>query len=175
MQKINYPQKSPLLTSLKWFMMLTGLHLFLHHFRLLYPADVSSVFAATTHSTGAFAKLRKVTISFVTSFSTQNKSAPTGRIFIKLRHLRIFRKCVQKIQVTPKSYKNNGHFTYIIISCWIFLKITNASDKICRENQSNFKSSKILFRKSCRLWDNVEKRECAWEAVKYGVCAVHAG
>jgi hypothetical protein len=55
---------------------------------------------------GAFAKLRKATVSFVTSvhpsasLSARSKSAPTGRIFIKLDILIIFRKkTAEKIKV----------------------------------------------------------------------------
>jgi len=33
----------------------------------------------------------------------------------------------------------------------------NVSDKRCTENQNAHLPSIIVFRKSCRLWDNVEK------------------
>jgi hypothetical protein len=39
-----------------------------------------------------------------------NKSAPTGQILMKLL-MRLFRKSVDKIQVSLKSYKNNGYLT----------------------------------------------------------------
>jgi predicted component of type VI protein secretion system len=61
---------------------------------------------------GAFAKLRKATISFAMSVclsacsSARKKSASTGQIFIK-SDMRIFRKSVGKIQVSLKSEKNN--------------------------------------------------------------------
>jgi hypothetical protein len=53
---------------------------------------------------GAFAKLRKATVSFVVSvcLSAWNSSAPTGRILIKF---------VDKIEVALKSDKNNWYFT----------------------------------------------------------------
>jgi hypothetical protein len=59
----------------------------------------------------AFAKLRQSNVSFVMSvcLSAWNSSASTGRIFLKF--LRIFRKSVDKIQVSLKSDKNNWHFT----------------------------------------------------------------
>jgi len=53
----------------------------------------------------------------------------------------------------------------------------NVSDKICIENQSTHFVFKIFFppRKSCRLWDNVEKYCRAGQATwQYGACALHA-
>ena len=44
----------------------------------------------------------------------------------------------------------------MIISRRILLKKRNFSDKNCRENQNTL-YVKCFFRKSCRLWDNVEK------------------
>ena len=36
--------------------------------------------------------------------------------------------------------------------------LKNTSDKICRENQNaHYMFSNFFFRKSCRLWDNLEK------------------
>jgi hypothetical protein len=61
---------------------------------------------------GAFAKLRKVTISFVMSVRSTvcNNSAPTERILINLIS-EFFQNCIEKIQVSLKSDKNNGYFT----------------------------------------------------------------
>ena len=68
----------------------------------------------------AFAKLRKATISFVMSVcpSEWNNSAPTGRTLINLS---IFRKSVEKIQVSLIADKNNSTvheylYTFFIIS-----------------------------------------------------------
>jgi len=71
---------------------------------------------------GAFAELRRVNISFVMSVclsvrpSAWKNSAPAGWIIIKFR-IGYFRNCVEKIQVSINSDKNNGHFmlrrTYI--------------------------------------------------------------
>jgi hypothetical protein len=66
---------------------------------------------------GAFAKLRKATISFVISFrlsacpSAWNNLASTGRILIKLYIHAFLRKSVEKIQVLLKSKKNSGYVT----------------------------------------------------------------
>jgi hypothetical protein len=46
----------------------------------------------------------------------------------------------------------------MIISRWIILTMRNVSDKNCRENQNtHFLFNNFFFRKSCRLWDNVER------------------
>jgi hypothetical protein len=47
--------------------------------------------------------------------------------------------------------------TFIIISRWIFPRMRNISDKSCRENQNTHFMFNHFSRKSCRLWDNVEK------------------
>ena len=63
---------------------------------------------------GAFAKLRKATITFVMSvrLSTWNNSTPTGRILIKFdSYAFFFGRSVEKIQVSSKSDKNKGYFT----------------------------------------------------------------
>jgi len=46
----------------------------------------------------------------------------------------------------------------MIISRSFLLRQINVSDKLCRENQTHILYSiNIYFRKSCCLWDNVEK------------------
>jgi hypothetical protein len=47
--------------------------------------------------------------------------------------------------------------TFMIISRRIILIIRNVADKYCRENQNTHFVLNNIFRKSCRLWDNVEK------------------
>jgi len=58
---------------------------------------------------GAFAKLRKATISFVKSVcpSTCSKSTDLNEIL----YLSIFRKSFAKIQMSLNFAKNNGYFT----------------------------------------------------------------
>ena len=64
---------------------------------------------------------------------------------------------------------------FMVISRSIHLRMRNISDKICRENQnthfvfSNF----LLFRKSCRLWDNVEKSGTAGQATDGNMVRAH--
>ena len=62
---------------------------------------------------GAFVKLRKATISFTmcVRLSSWNNSAPIGRTFMKFDVLSIFRKSVDKTQVSLKSDENKGYVT----------------------------------------------------------------
>jgi hypothetical protein len=83
--------------------------------------------------------------------------------FNDIWYLSIFRKSVEKIQAPLKSDKNNGYFTWmpihiLLISRWILLRMRNVSNK-SRENQNtHFMFNKIFFsRKSCHLWDKVER------------------
>jgi len=57
--------------------------------------------------------------------------------------LGIFRKPVERIEVPLKSDKNDrdsreDRRTFFIISPSIILRMTNASDEICRENQNKY-------------------------------------
>ena len=67
---------------------------------------------------GAVAKLRKATISFVMSvrpsvrLSSWNNSAPTGRIFMKFDIELLFEKSVKQIDLSLKSDKNKGYRTW---------------------------------------------------------------
>jgi hypothetical protein len=97
---------------------------------------------------GAFAKLRKTTISFVMPFRPSVR--PSVRMeqlgshwtdFYEIWYVNIFRCTVQKIEVALKSYKNNRYFTrrpftFFIISRSILLRMRNASDKRGSGNQN---------------------------------------
>jgi hypothetical protein len=79
--------------------------------------------------------------------------------FHEIWYLCIFRKSVEKIQVSLKSDKNNGTLhedlcTFMMISRWILLRMRNVV-----ENTKTHVLCSINFspRKSCRLWDNVEE------------------
>jgi hypothetical protein len=66
------------------------------------------------HSLGAFAKLRKVTISFVMPVcpSVCKEQFGSNCIYIHdISYLSIFRNSVEKVQVSLKSNKNNEYFT----------------------------------------------------------------
>jgi hypothetical protein len=52
----------------------------------------------------------------------------------------------------------------MVISRWILLRMRNVSDKSCRQNQNTHFMFRDFSRKSCRLWDNVEKYGTAGQA-----------
>jgi hypothetical protein len=63
---------------------------------------------------GAFAKLQKTTINFVISIRLSVRMEQLGSRWTDsygILYLSIFRKSVEKIQVSLKSDKNNGYFT----------------------------------------------------------------
>jgi hypothetical protein len=71
---------------------------------------------------------------------------------------------VRKFQVLLKSDKNNEYFArrpiyfFCISFCSVILRMRNVADKRYKENQNTyFIFNNLLFRKSCRLRDNVEK------------------
>jgi len=47
--------------------------------------------------------------------------------------------------------------TFVVVSFGIILRMRNVADKSCRENQNTFYIWETFFRKSCLLWDTVEK------------------
>jgi hypothetical protein len=50
------------------------------------------------------------------------------------------------------------HCTYVITCHWVNFRMKNVSDKSCRENQNTpFMFNNFFLKKSCLLWDNVEK------------------
>jgi hypothetical protein len=60
---------------------------------------------------GAFAKLRKATLSFVSVRPPAwNRSVPTGWIFVKF-DISVFLEKLEKIQVLLKSDENDMYFT----------------------------------------------------------------
>ena len=117
--------------------------------------------------------------------SVSQSVCPHGKIklgshstdFHQIWYLRIFRKSVQKIQVSLKSDKNNRYFTWRLmytydtaVSHWIVLGMRNISDTPCTENQKTlFSSITFIFFKSYRLWDNVEKYGWAKQATESNI------
>ena len=50
-------------------------------------------------------------------------------------------------------------FTFVTISCWILLRMRNVSNTSCKKKpKTHILCSVTFFRKSCNLWDIVEKR-----------------
>jgi hypothetical protein len=113
---------------------------------------------------GAMAKMRKATISSVMSDCLSVRQLGSHWTdFHKIWYLNIFKKCDEKTQISIKSDMNNSTLheeltTFMIISRWILFRMRNVSDKVCSKNQiTHFRSITFFFRKSCLLWDNVEK------------------
>jgi len=54
---------------------------------------------------------------------------------------------------------HEDRYTFVIISSWILLRMTNTSSKNCREiRNTHFMFKNFFIKKSCRLWANVEKK-----------------
>ena len=49
------------------------------------------------------------------------------------------------------------HCTFMTLSPWVLIIMRNVSGKICTKIKDSFMFNKFIYRKSCRLWDNVEK------------------
>jgi hypothetical protein len=99
--------------------------------------------------------------------------------------LSVFRKYVEKIQVSLKSDKNNGYFTLKtdinFLSCLaqFFLEWKKFQTDVVENIKTHIlRSVTFIFRKSCHLYDNVEKYFRAGQATddKYtdGACALRA-
>jgi hypothetical protein len=85
-----------------------------------------------------------------------------------------FRKSFQKIQVSLKSDMNTGYFTWRPVDIFYRISLSSSWMRNVRTNVVEKTKTHFLFitfiRKSCRLWDNVEKYCGAGQA-----CAFHAG
>jgi len=74
----------------------------------------------------------------------------------------IFRKCVEKIQVSLKSDKNGEYIirrpVYMHDHISILLRMKNVSEKFVGKIKTHyFYNISFFFRKSCRLWGKVDK------------------
>ena len=112
----------------------------------------------------AFAKCRKATISFVMSVRVSvrwNNSVPSGHILMKF-DVWVFLQSLSrkfKFRQNPKKITGTLHEdqnTFLIITRSLLLRMRNVSDKGCRENKNTHFLFNNFFRKSCRLWVNVE-------------------
>jgi hypothetical protein len=89
------------------------------------------------------------------------------------------RKSVAKIQVSLKSDKSKGYFTWrpkyiFIISRSFLLRTRNVSDKIVENIKTHILFwVTFFFRKSCRLWENVEKYCRAGQATDDNMANAH--
>jgi hypothetical protein len=115
---------------------------------------------------GAFAELRKASITFVVSVGPSAWScfSPTERTFMKFDTWAFFENLLKKFKFHYKltnitSTLHEDQYTFVIISRSFLLRMTNISDRNCRENKNTqFVFNNFFFpRKLCRLQDNVEK------------------
>ena len=83
--------------------------------------------------------------------------------FHEIPYLNVFRKSVERLRGSSKSDKYNGYYTwrpmhiFFTVSRSFLLRMRNVSDKILREKRNTRLMFDNFFRKSCHLWDNVEK------------------
>jgi hypothetical protein len=61
------------------------------------------------------------------------------------------------MSVRPSVRLSENLYTFVIIRCWIILRMRNFSDKTCRENKTVHFLFNNLFLKLCLLWDSVKK------------------
>jgi hypothetical protein len=84
--------------------------------------------------------------------------------FHEIWYLRILRKFDEKIQVSLKSGKNKGHFTwrpiriFFIVSRSFYLRLRNFSDKIAEKIKAGISYLVTLFPKIVILWKNIVRR-----------------
>ena len=103
--------------------------------------------------------------------------------FHKLLFWRIFRKSVEKIQVSLISDKNNGYFAWRQICIYDHISLSPSQNKkwftqSCRENQN------IHFTVNNFFPENRAVKEITWKKIwysrtghrwQYGACPLHAG
>jgi hypothetical protein len=137
---------------------------------------------------GAFVKLRKATIDFLilslrpsVRLSACNTSTPTEGILMKFDIWVFSLNLLRKFEFHQNATRITGIFhedqhIFLIITRSLLLRMRNVSDKSCGANQTHMLCSCIFlffFRKSCRLWENVEKRNTARQATDDSMAQVH--
>jgi len=106
-------------------------------------------------------------------------STPTGRNFMKIEIFNIFRKSVEKIQISLHRARITGtlhedQFTFSIISPSVLLIMKNISYESYTETQNTYYTFNNFFsRKSCLLWDNMEKCCRAGQATDDNMAHAH--
>jgi len=119
-----------------------------------------------------------------------NILAMHGPMHVKLAFVYFSKICLENSSFI-KFDKNNGQFTWtpiyilitsqyilitsqyiLITSRSILLRMINVADEICREEQNIF-YLQSLFRKLCRLWDNVERYCRAQQTTHHKMAHAH--
>jgi hypothetical protein len=124
-----------------------------------------------------FAKLRKATISFVMSVRPHGKTRLPPKGFSWNLILECFSKNCRENpnwnRTRTTCSLGEDQYTFLITCRWILLRMRNASDKSCRENQTTHVVIGNFFFKSCRLWDNAEKSCRAGQATDDNMANAH--
>ena len=116
---------------------------------------------------GVIVKLRKATVSFLMSVCLS--VCPHGTTLLPLDGLSwnlISENCLNICRLNSSFIKritgilHEDLCTFMVISHSFLLKVRNAGDEICRENQNTHFMLRKFLLKSSRLCDNVEK--CGW-------------
>ena len=137
---------------------------------------------------GAFAKLRKATISFSMPLSVRLSVCPSVRMerhgsrwmdFHGTWYSSSSWKSFEKIQASLKSDAitvnlHEDRYTFVIKSRSVLLRMRNVSDKSCRESQKHFIFNKFFFpRKSYQFLDYVENYCTAGQATDENAAHAH--
>jgi hypothetical protein len=89
------------------------------------------IFVGGKNIFGAFAKLRKTIINFVMPVCPHGTTRkPTRRIFMKIWHLRNFRKHAEEIKVSLKSAKKTE---YMNVCAYIYIYTYRAFHNVLRD------------------------------------------
>ena len=132
-------------------------------------ADFGEITEAQKSFLGAFAELRKAILSFIMSVRLSVRMEQLRSHwadFHGIWYLSIFRKSVEKSQVSLK-YENNSTLhedrcTFMVISCWILLRMRNVSDKFVQKIKTHFVFNNFFFENRVVyevMWKYIVERE----------------
>ena len=98
--------------------------------------------------------------------------------FHEFWYLSVFRKYVEEIEVSLKSDKNNGYFTWRPFYICYHISLNSSenekcSDRLCRENQNIYFTFNNFYQTSCPMWGNVEKYCRAEQATDDNIARAH--
>jgi len=101
--------------------------------------------------------------------------------FLEIWYLGIFRKSSEKIQVSLKSDKNNGNFTWRSINILDHISFISSKNEKCFRQKSYRKSKHTfllnIFFENCAFYEIMWKNmySGAGQRWQYGACTLHAG
>jgi len=88
-------------------------------------------------------------------------------------------KTIEKFQASLKLNKNNVYFTWRPLYIFDYISLSSSWNEKCfrqnvsRKSKHTFCVQWLFFRKSCHLWNNVEKYCRAWQATDDNMAHVH--